>query len=270
MATGKAFKQSYFGRVIGPAKYWAGNKPYLTFTLYVDGLLVDEDKNRTSGKIGCSYSIQGDSDPVALILSRIFNKDKPNEGGLAGKPYKTVEVVVEGSERLNVVKDADGNLIPGAVYKNLDYCTVQVTDNNVLQLFKKHQSEGTEDEDDGIQKPTTAPRSKGSFKKKSPPPVTDLETFEEEEGEEEEEEAASEESSYKVGDTIVHSGVTYKFLGGSAADLSNWEKVEKKVKKAKVNPFEAVPQKESKSSTEKSFKDMLDEGEDEDISSLID
>ncbi len=259
MATGKSFRQTYFGRVIGPAKYWSGNKPYLTFTLYIDGLLVDDEKNRVSGKIGCSYSVQGDSDPVAMILSRIYNKENPEKGGLNGETYKSVEVVVEGTERLSIVKDSDGNIIPGAVYKNLDYCSIQVTDNNILHLYKKHVEDSQPD--NSVQRPTSAPKTKTYQKKVEP--VEEVETEEEEANEEEESE-----NTYKVGDRETYKGVEYEFTGGDPADLKNWKKVEKKTKvKAKVSPFSESDSKKSK--TEKTFKEILEESDEEDITNIL-
>ena len=86
-------KQIYMGRVIAPAKYFAGTdnrKPFISFVLSVNNLLHTKDESgnakRESAKITCSYTVQSDNDMVAVVLSRIAGKD---ENTLGGESYKS-------------------------------------------------------------------------------------------------------------------------------------------------------------------------------------
>ena len=253
---GRASKQTYLGRVIAPAKFHAGAKPFISFTLFVDKLAVNKAKEKSSGKIGCSYSIMGDNDPVGLILCRIASKEDPSTGGLNGVSYKSVEVLVEGTERLTEVTDKEGNIIPNAYYKSLDYCSIQVADSDVLKLYKNHigkgsstqqQEESPEQEtanpnpftDTGaaptqqrvVQQPTQAPAAQRTVTAK-PAPVAQAQP------------AQQVKKEYKVGDRLVHSEVEYEFRGGNPADLKNWVPVKQLVQQPPVaqavNPFEAA------------------------------
>lgn len=200
----KAAKQSYLGRVIFPAKYIASSsgKPFITFTLYVDNHLVAADGNRGSARINCSYSISGEKDPVAMILCRIFNKEDPDAGGLAGEKYKSVEIWVEGNERLSEVQDK-----PGAVYKSLDFCSVQITDKEMLKLYKAHTSGSQEKEATGaISKNTQAPTQ-------APTQAATSTT------------TKKKRKEYSVGEKVESNGKTYEFLGGDSKVLSNWKEV---------------------------------------------
>lgn len=261
MASGKTFRQLYFGRVISPAKYWGdGEKPYITFDLYVDRLLVNANKERISGKIGCSYSVQGDNDPVALILCRVEDKENPETGGLAGESYKSVEVIVEGTERLTVVTNGEGEVVSRAVYKNLDYCSVQVTDNGVLDLFRKHTNAGNKRKD-SEQRPTKAPVSTKTSKRQVQQEVV---TKDEQQDEEEP-------TTYKVGDRLINKGVEYEFIGGNSMDRDNWKPVKPKKTKVKTSPFDddgETPTTHVKKA-EQAFKDLLENDDVEDEEPVI-
>lgn len=219
---GRASKQTYLGRVVYPAQFHEGvnnGKPFLTFTLFVDRLAVNKTKERVTGKINCSYSISGDQDPVAHILSRIFTQESPQ--GLAGQTYKFVDVFVEGSEKLTELCGESGKPT-GAYYKGLDYCTVQVVSPELVQLFKAHMGQDSQGLVSGdsseesvsaqparqankVQQPTIAPLPKAA-----PPPPSP------------QEEASP---TYKVGDILAHNGVEYQFNGGDPGKMQNWTPV---------------------------------------------
>lgn len=227
MARGRALKQSYFGRVISPAKYFPNNgKPFIAFSILVDNLAVDADKKRVSGKIQCSYAVVADNDPVPTILCRILNEDDPDVGGLAGQQYKSVEVLVQGDEKLTHVLDSEGEAIPNAYYKNLEYCMVQVTDNVILELYRRHiESEGELQEDDGVQRPTRAP-ARNNFRKSTNKAAAARPK-------------AKPRPKYNVGDRLVHSGVEYEFMGGDENVLENWREVVQEEEEVEQddNPF---------------------------------
>jgi hypothetical protein len=238
MARGKSFKQVYFGRVIAPAKYHAGNgKPFISFTLLVDNLAIGPDKQRTSGRVQCSYSIVADNDPVPTILCRILNAEAPGVGGLAGVEYKSVEVLAQGDEKLTQVLDANGEPIPNAYYKNLEYCTIQVTDNNILDLYRSHVASAEDNPQmEAVQKPTRAPgrfqaKTSGFIKSKAQDPSASVRP-------------ASPvrkpvRPKYEVGDRLSHNGVLYEFQGGDPNNLDNWMEVAPEVEGQELptNPF---------------------------------
>ena len=244
---GRASKQTYLGRVIAPAKFHAGTKPFLSFTLFVDRLAVGKgkEKERTSGKIGCSYSLNGENDPVGLILCRIASKDDPAQGGLAGQAYKSVEVFVEGTERLTEVADKEGNTIPNAYYKSLDYCSLQVVDSDVLKLYKKHLEKDSPQEE-SVEQPTTntnpftdntsAAPQQNHVQQPTQAPVAQTRVVTQPAAQQ------PKKTGYQVGDKIMHNGTEFEFRGGNSADLKNWYPVKQApvVEEKPANPFEAA------------------------------
>lgn len=240
MALGRALKQSYFGRVIHPAqeRQTKDGKTFLTFTLYVDKLVKNKEEAE-SARISCSYTPISTPDPVGIMLANIFNKEDPDQGGLSGEQYKSVEVLVEGTPRFSqAVVDVDGEptAIQNAYYVNLDYCSVLVTDNRVLELYRGEFSEKsgqkqvtqTAAKKQVAEQPTVAP----SKKKKT---VIEIDAKEEVEEEVTASEAADKvlgndeeeahRTSYEVGDIIEHNGIHYKFKGGNAADVTSWQQI---------------------------------------------
>jgi len=205
-----SFRQVYLGRVIAPAKFFEGSgkkPPYITFVLAVNGGAMEKKNDkyeRTSAKITCSYTVKTDDDMVALALSRITTDNNPQE--LGGESYKSVAVIVEGTERLVASTDDKGNF--KGYFKNLDFCSVSIVDDKVRNLYHaemKQNGQEEEKEETKVQ-PTLAPATK-----KVAPKV------------EEPVEAADE---YEVGQVVKDpSGQEFKFLGGDASDLSCWEKV---------------------------------------------
>jgi hypothetical protein len=137
MAYGKASKQTYFGRVIFPAeRKSANNKNFLSFYIFVDNLAREKGDDgswkQTSGRIQCSYTPRGNNpevDPVVAILTRVSSQKSPNQ--LAGLQYSSVEVLVEGTEKLVAVADKNG-----AYYKSLEYVDVTITDNQIIAAFR--------------------------------------------------------------------------------------------------------------------------------------
>lgn len=271
-------RQLYFGRVISPAKFYpaAGNrKPFITFVLAVNGLASVKEGDRytrTSAKITCSYSIQSDNDMVATILSRISSDGNPQE--LGGQSYKSVYVGIEGSERLVQVTDSEGH--NKGYYKNLDFCSVEILDSNIKDLYKAEtKPEATEDpEPQQPQKPTLAPKSKVQVTKR-------VESAPVEEAPEAaaEESVAPVESGYTVGDVITDpTGEEYRYIGGDAAVISSWQKLVKEVPVQKaVPPFmkAAAPAKQkasaapAKTKATPSVSQVLDDGDDLDKSNIF-
>lgn len=251
---GHVSKQTYVGRVIFPAKYVAGvngGKPFLSFTLYVDKLAMNKARERTSGRITCSYTITNDNDPVAHILCKIFNKEKPEDGGLHGQQYKSVNVLVEGAEKLTEITDPSGKVMSNAYYKNLDYCSVKILDDSLLQLLRQHLGQNTGPEV-GVQvQVETSVGSNNPFSDQKqvtpPPPQVQQPTQVPAKA------AAPKQQSAKpapaptaeLGETIIHNGVKYEFTGGDRNNLKNWRPVEQSAPAsapAPANPFEAASQ----------------------------
>lgn len=145
MATGKICRSAVFGRVIFPAEVKrSNNNYYLNFNLFVDGLCRDKENrsSRKSAKFGCSYIVKGDpaADPVVVILTNVLNS-QTGDGSLAGKTYKSVEVLVEGN--LSLVESSNFSY-----YTNLEYCNVTVTDNAILSLYKAEVSSCNQNQQD--------------------------------------------------------------------------------------------------------------------------
>lgn len=202
----RAAKQSYLGRVIGPARYHEGHgnsRPYLSFSLFVDRLAVkaEDKKERASGRIYCSYSVQSENDPVATILCNIVDS-KTGAGNLNGHTYKSVEVWVEGNEKLTEVKafDDKGQPLHGAYYKSLEFCTVQILDRSLIKLLRGEDVQGGSHTEAQANVAPSSTRASAS--------------------------AAPNRKAYQAGDRIVNEGKTYEFLGGDQSNMSNWTLVE--------------------------------------------
>lgn len=212
--SGRAAKQSYLGRVISPARYHEGqngSRPYLSFQVFVDRLAVkaENKRERVSGKIFCSYSVQSEDDPVAFILCNILDS-KTGAGGINGHTYKSVEVWVEGNEKLTEVKafDDKGQELNGAYYKSLEFCAVQILDRGLIKLLK-----GTSTSDNDENQPNLAPSSGSKFNsRQTSQPSTQAEQ--------------KNRKSYNVGDRLTHNGQTFEFTGGDPSSASNWRTVE--------------------------------------------
>lgn len=137
MAYSKVSRQTYFGRVTSPAtKKEVNGKPALEFSLAIDKAVTFKNAQggyeKKSLFMRCTYfpsTYNGkdpELDPVVAILTRISSKDVPNN--LAGVQYNSVEALVEGVEEFYENNE-------GRMFKNLKSCTVQITDNNLLQSF---------------------------------------------------------------------------------------------------------------------------------------
>jgi len=248
--SGRAAKQSYLGRVIAPAKFHDGHnnsKPYLSFAVFVDRLATkaEDRKERTSGKIYCSYSIQNENDPVAVILCNIIDS-KTGQGGLGGHTYKSVEVWVEGSEKLAEVAafDANGQNLSGVYYKSLEYSSVQILDKNLVRLAKGDNSEAASGEEtsapapSSFSQPNVAPSARPAAAKPSGQVARPQAA------------ATSSKSAVEVGSRTEHGGVVYEFLGGDPKNMSCWAVVDSEgdapvspvatpEKKVAANPFGA-------------------------------
>ena len=216
MSVCRANKQTYIGKVIHPAKYNnAGNKPFLTFSLYVDSHAFNPNKKeKESARISCSYTPFNENDPVGKILCRIATKENPDVG-LGGNTYKSVLVQVEGQEKLVQVFNAEGEAT-GAYYKNLEYCTVTVVDTKVLDFYyqeKKAQTDSEESSHEGdIGAPAVAP---GVVKAKPQTATRPVAT----------QAARTTQKVYQVGDRIPHGGKMYEFTGGDSTNTANWKEV---------------------------------------------
>lgn len=245
---GRASKQTYLGRVIYPAKYNAGKKPWLSFILYVDNLALDPNKNKISGKITCSYSIVNENDPVARILCRIYNKDNPGKG-LAGTQFKSVDVLVEGNEKLTQVTDKDGNIVPYAWYKNLDFCTVQVVDKEVMKLYRAEFGNGTGRQDSQQESFEDNPYE-------SPAPQVSPRQVQTEQPTTAPSPKAKVRQQWQKGAVVVFEGKEYSFLGGDESLMENWAPVEQVVTKEPEVPF---AQSVQNSGTKNSLKTLLEE-----------
>lgn len=218
-------RQTYVGRVIAPAKYFdSKKKPFITFVLAVNGLAsIKNEKNqyeRTSAKITCSYSIQSEDDMVATVLSRINSKD--NEQSLGGGSYNSVMVAIEGTERLVQYQDSEGKTLP-VYYKNLDFCSVSILDQSVVDLYKKEVGKSEERQvSNQTQQPNLAPKSQPVNKTASQPTRQEASV------------------GYNVGDVITDpEGNEFEYQGGDVENMDNWKLVQKEppppVKK--VPPF---------------------------------
>jgi hypothetical protein len=225
-------RQVYIGRVIAPAKFYAGKgnkKSFITFTLSVANLASvkgERGYEKTSAKITCSYTVQSDTDMVATVLSNISTKDDPKTVGSGS--YKSVEVLVEGNERLVQVLNEDGS--PGrGYYKNLDFCLVTILDSNVKKLFKEDRDSAAAEEDSSEDVPKVAPtKSRTVVVKKQEEPVEEVEAS----------------SEYEVGEVITDPvGQEFKYLGGDPSDMASWEKVVKATPVAKKTPPFLNPKK---------------------------
>lgn len=199
----RASRQTYVGRVIFPAKLIETQRPFLSFMLYIDNHLVGPNKERKSARISCNYTLPKnyERDEVALVLSKVYSKEDPDSGGLAGKQYKSVDVLVEGDERLAEVEGK-----PGAVYKNLDFCHVTIIDKTVKALYRQEyakdsegKSENIESEENHVERPTTTP-----VQTKTP---------------------KLPETKYKIGEIVSSHGKKYKFIGGTSSSAKSWELV---------------------------------------------
>jgi hypothetical protein len=219
---GKASKQTYLGRVIWPAEFHEGRnggKGFLTFDIMVDGVAVAQDKTKLSARIPCSYTVQSATDPVATVLCNIATKDDPS-ANLAGYSYKTVDVVVEGSEKLTQVL-VDGKPVSKAYYKALEYCQVTIADKQVLAAYYESIKEEASDEapPSRSQAPTQAPVERKSAAKQTakptPPPAPEVE----------EEAPAPRKTSYKAGDRVTSDGTEYEYVSGNPEDITSWKEV---------------------------------------------
>ena len=211
--SGRAAKQSYLGRVISPARYHDGkngSKPYLSFQIFVDRLAVkaEDKRERTSGKIFCSYSVQSDNDPVAFILCNILDS-KTGSGSINGQTYKSVEVWVEGNEKLTEVKafDSEGKELNGSYYKSLEYCTVQILDRDLVRLLKQGQ-DGSGHTTNSTEAQANVAPSMGSRSRNAVQPQP--------------QEQVANRTVYAVGARITDEGKTYEFIGGDSSSMSNW------------------------------------------------
>lgn len=226
--SGRAAKQSYLGRVIGPAKYHEGqnnSKPFLSFAVFVDRLAVkaENKRERISGKIFCSYSVQSEEDPVAFILCNVLDS-KTGSGSINGHTYKTVEVWIEGNEKLAEVKafDDKGQPLSGAYYKSLEFCSVQILDKNLVKLLRPGAGGETDSE-------SAAPPSQANVAPSSRPVVKAAE-------QPAEQPAAQNRKVYAVGDRVTDKGETYEFLGGDQSSMSNWTVVDLSAAPAEKTP----------------------------------
>lgn len=241
----RAARQTYAGRVIFPAKYHEAKRPFITFVLYVDGHLVSGNE-RKSAKISCNYSLpeKAESDMVAVILSRVFSKDDPDNGGLAGEQYKSVDVLVEGEERLVEVEAGKT-----AVYKNLDFCRVTIVDKHVRGLFNKEFNSNGEDKDNEetetqVERPNTTPsaKSNGSVKAKAATSTSKSQA------------PKTQTQGYQVGDIVQHGSKKYRYIGGAVNNTKSWEEVvEEEETDTGVPPFMAGEEEET-SAPQKSVK----------------
>lgn len=257
----RAARQTYAGRVIYPAKYIESKKPFLSFVLYVDNHLVVNNNERKSARISCNYTLPDnfEKDPVAVVLSRIFSKEEPDTGGLAGTQYKSVDVLVEGDERLVEVEGK-----PGAVYKNLDYARVTIVDKHVLSLFRQefnsnNSTESTEQEtssDSKVERPSTAPTAKASTKAATTKTTSTQKTT-----------TTKKEPSYQVGDIVEHGGKQYKYVGGAVNAANSWQEVEEESEVEDDRPpfmQEASPTTKTSGKPRSSLRNVI-EGEESDM-----
>lgn len=217
---GRAAKQSYLGRVIFPAKFHPGNngKPYLTFTLYVDRLAVNKNKERVSGKFYCSYAVNGENDPVGHILCKVHNKENPNAGGLAGQQYKSVEVWVEGSEKLVEALDSNGQEVPGAYVKFLEFCTIQVVDSNVLSLYSAQFNQQKAAQPQQQQAMPQEVASSAPNVAPSPQPRQARAKQQQQVSTQQ-----PDRTGYQVGDKLVQNGMVYELVSPQFMDASSWK-----------------------------------------------
>lgn len=247
----RASKQTYVGKVIFPATYRNGvnnGKAFITFTLYVDGLAVNPaTKKRESGKINCTYTIHDDKDPVPMILCNIFNPKEPESGGLNGQQYKTVMVWLEGSEKLTLVMNQDGSPVPGAVYKNLEYCAVQVLDPAVLALYRAATGQAVEGSEEvemaapitmPFQQPNLAPQFAQAPQPQfvQPPMQVPTQTAVQQPAPQlvttnlvrnTTRQAAPARRQYQPGDRLADaSGQVLEFVGGDPTNVVNWRAVQ--------------------------------------------
>lgn len=230
---GRAAKQSYLGRVIHPAKFHPGNngnKPFLTFTVYVERLAVNKNKERVSGRIYCSYVVAGENDPVGHILCKVHNKENPTAGGLAGQQYKSVEVWVEGSEKLVEALDSNGQEVQGAYVKYLEYCTVQVTDKDVMRLYGAQFKSG-ETEEDSVATPQVAPNPfNGQVEQPNVAPSSQPRKTAKQQATKAPASQATPLAStqparsvWRPGDRLVKDGLEYELVGEDFNKASNWK-----------------------------------------------
>lgn len=261
---GKAFRQTYYGRVIFPAKYHASEKgdAFLTFVLYVDGLHVTRDRKRESGRLNCSYTIKGNDDPVARILCRIFSKDEEDNKGLAGQQFKSVDVIVEGSFRTAPVF-VNEQLVSGATFNHLDYCNVTITDKEIIKLYRQEfgGEEGSEDSSSAststVQQPTRAPKQTVTqpVQQQQQAAAQTTQTAQ-----------AAERVTYEVGSRVTHEGKEYEFVGGDPSNIMNWKLVTPAPSvpfaKAPVAAKPAATQTAQASGGQQSVKSLLDDSAD--------
>jgi len=234
----KALQQSYIGRVIWTPKYVESKRPFLSFSIHIDNHAFGLDKKKTSAKIQCNYTLPDNAaeDEVGVILSRITTKDEPDSRGLAGQQYKSVEVLVEGTEKLQEVEGKKG-----AYYKTLEYCRVTVLDNNLRNLFRQEMGQGKDTDQSqttetsyseperpksnvatrAVESPTTSP-TVPSQPEKHP------------------------KSTWEIGAEVVHGSKTFKFIGGNPNDTSNWKELTPISKpEPELPPFMVAPGKRS-------------------------
>lgn len=248
--SGKSCKQVYLGRVIYPAKYIEGNqnKPFLSFEICVDGVGWSQDKAKVTVKIPCTYTIQGDKDPVASILCNIRTKDEEDTACLGDYVYTTVDVIVEGNERLVQVVDGSGNHIPRAFYKSLDYCTVTVVDREVISAYYVSIGENKKlPNKKEIQLPNKAPVT---FKKPLPNKATK---------EKEIEVTQVKRKGYKPGDTCNFGGKIYQYVGGIPEEISSWREVIESEEDNELPPFAVVEKNKQGSKHKNSVRAILNE-----------
>lgn len=291
---GRAAKQSYVGRVIYPAMYKQGvngGKAFLTFTLYVDNLTINPaTKKRESGKIGCTYTIYDDNDPVAMILCNIFKKDEPDRGGIGGNQYKSVMVWVEGSEKLTLVVNQDGTPVPGAVYKNLEYCTVQIIDQQVMAFYRA--AFGQQGSDDGeadmapattalpFQQATVAPHVmqqaapfvqqpamaaptpvQPQFVQQAAPQPQQPQQMPTNNLVRGQQRTTAQRRQYQPGDRLAdQQGRILEFVGGDPTNVANWSVVDQAVQPAQVQAAAAPVQQPTQATTLRNtpIREMLD------------
>ena len=200
MAYGRASKQTYFGRVIYPAeKKQYNNKNFLQFYIYVDKLAKEKKNGKyeaVSARIQCSYFPRGNNpelDPIVAILTRVSCKEHQNS--LAGHSYSSVELVVEGSEKLVAVEGKGG-----AYYKSLEYTDVSITDNEVVKAYRRFR--------DAMQnggQPSAPTQSAPVPAQTQAPQIQTPQT-----------------PQYSIGDLATINGVYHKLINADATNPNSW------------------------------------------------
>ena len=180
--------QTLVGRVISrPTITETKNGYMLRFPVAVNSLVQEKGNyhNKKTGFVQCTYFTNTDirQDVVSLCLANIYDEET-DTGKLAGKTYKSVQVVVTGTPRL-----VETGIKGGGFYYNLEGVSVQIVDSLVMGLLRTHkeqqeakEEEYEDEEQEASALPTRAPRhSKKKVLKKKKIPVVEEEYEDEEE-----------------------------------------------------------------------------------------